>query len=214
MSYSLGSLVFGILFTIALASIIHYGFILVYPYLVMSVAMRKGVRMLGKNTITHGTRPTSEFRDIVRPSPDLIYSGCVFDLSTGPLRIHSVVPLTYMSLSMYADNTDNFFRINDLEIDDPELDLILIGPNDSKLEALKDFEESSTLVVQSPSKTGIMLFRYFYGDGANAQTIEAVRQQTTLTAHNVSNQELPSRLPSGILRGSRLPIPTQVRIRK
>lgn len=214
MNDSWGSLVFGILFTVLLAGIIHYGCILVYPYLVMSVAMRKGLKLLGKNTITHGKKPTSEFRDIVRPSPDLIYSGCIFDLSAGPLRIHSVVPLTYMSLSMYADNTDNFFRINDMEIDDPELELVLIGPNISKSELLKDFEESSSLVVQAPSQTGILLFRYFYGDGAHAQNIEAVRQQTTLTYYHGSHEKHPSRLRPGIPKGFRLPIPTQVRIRR
>ena len=53
-------------------------------------------------------------RAIVRPSPDLLYAGCAFDLADGPLRIQATVPRdTYWSLSMFAANTDNFFVVND-----------------------------------------------------------------------------------------------------
>ncbi len=167
---------FWCLLTAILTAIVHYAFVLAYPYLVMSVAIRRGTKMLGKNSITHKPKPTAEFRDVVRPSPDLIYSGCVFDVSEAPLRIQATLPGTYMSLSLYGNNTDNFFGINDLEIDGTRLELLLIGPKSLVV------GDGSIPIVRAPSNRGIMLFRYFVSDGAEAEKVEAARRQTVLTS--------------------------------
>ena len=46
---------------------------------------------------------------MVRPSPDLAYSSCAFDLSGGPLLIEAAPSPNqgYVSLSVFAANTDN-----------------------------------------------------------------------------------------------------------
>ena len=169
---------------VVMAAAIHYGFVRLYPYLAMRVVFKKGAKQLGINEIAHRKKPTARMRVVVRPSPDLVYSGCVFDLSKGPLQICAQLPGTYMSVSMYASNTDNFFSLNDREVESDQLNLLLVGPQ--KLPAalreqiLQD--PSAPLIVRSPSRKGIVLLRYFYdGSEAEAEQVEHIRRQTTVS---------------------------------
>ena len=57
-------------------------------------------------------RPRSEAGAdaVVRTSPDLLYSACVFHLDKGAYRITAPPMDSYMSLSIFAHNTDNFYQ--------------------------------------------------------------------------------------------------------
>ncbi len=76
------------------------------------------IRKTGPNTFHHGRAPTHTSRQIVMPSPDLVYSSCVYDLAAGDLVIAGELPPEghYWSLSLYAHNTDNYFVLNDREL--------------------------------------------------------------------------------------------------
>jgi len=88
------------------------------PRLAMNTAMER-MQSIGAqpNAIAH-VPPTDETsRRVVRPSPDLLYSVCLLDLSDGPVRIHAADWGGYMSLSLFAANTDNVVAVNDEQID-------------------------------------------------------------------------------------------------
>src|SRR5215207_9462863 len=78
-----------------------------FPYLVMRI-VRRVVRQ-PVNELFHMPPTTAESRSVVRPSPDLLYSACVYDVSRHALRIRATLPGTYWSISFFANNTDNFF---------------------------------------------------------------------------------------------------------
>ncbi len=84
----------------------HLLTIKIYPYYEMlKLKMSRASKM---NDIFHEQRITDRSRKVVRPSPNLIYSACGFDLSESPLRIKAIIPDdTYWSVSMFALNTDN-----------------------------------------------------------------------------------------------------------
>jgi uncharacterized membrane protein len=94
-------------------------------------------------------------RGIVRPSPDLAYSACVFDLSKGPVRFTVAAWRDYASLSLYGENTDNFYRINDRDAKGAPFDVVLIKPGLVR-DAVK---VENAIVVESPSTRGIALVR-------------------------------------------------------
>ena len=88
----------------------HVGTILAAPRVIMHKALDKmsdgGTRI---NQFSFGPRTTSHSRGVVRPSPDLAYSSCVYDLSKGPIRV-SAAPSPdngYVSLSVFDARTDN-----------------------------------------------------------------------------------------------------------
>ena len=95
---------------VAAAGIGHVGTIFVAPNAVMHLAMTK-LSEDGKlvNAFRFSDRTTSASRWVVRPSPDLAYASCVFDLSEGPLLIEAAPSPNqgYVSLSVFAANTDN-----------------------------------------------------------------------------------------------------------
>src|SRR5689334_17630473 len=116
----------------------------------MDIAEKKmlAIRDSGPNSFRHGRPPTHETQRIVMPSPDLVYSSCVYDLSAGDLVIAGDLPPVghYWSLSLYAHNTDNYFVLNDRELPARRFS-ITVSRN------------ARTGVVHSPTRTGIALIR-------------------------------------------------------
>ncbi|MBI3439019.1 MAG: DUF1254 domain-containing protein [Proteobacteria bacterium] len=121
------------------------------PTVLMNVALQR----LGGghyNAWHLGERVTQASRTIVRPAPDFAYSACPYDLSNGPVRIH-VTPWTdYWSLSLYANNSDNFFVLDDREAQNGVEVLVM-----SAGAAPPDHETAT--IVHSPSQRGIALIR-------------------------------------------------------
>lgn len=159
---------------LAMAAVIHLIVIIGFPRVVMRVVsyvtQRDGIAV---NTLHHAPRVNEEARGVVRPSPDLVYSFCNFDLSDGPLRIQAPVPDTYWSLSLFKDNTDNFFVINDRQVQADRVDYLLVGP-DSEVEAPSGVE-----VIQAPTNRGALLFRLLVMDESRLEELVEVQRQAS-----------------------------------
>lgn len=88
----------------------HVATILAAPRAIMHVALGKmsddGAAI---NRFVFGDRTTQNSRRVVRPSPDLAYSSCVYDLSGGPLLVTAAPSPDngYVSLSVFDARTDN-----------------------------------------------------------------------------------------------------------
>ena len=107
----LGPFLFGLIVAAATA----WAAILYIPYGLMNVAMER-LGQGGVNKMSYGNLATPERQPVVRPSPDLAYSSCPYDLSAGPVAI-DVAPVAgrYSSLSVFDAATDVIFVRNDVE---------------------------------------------------------------------------------------------------
>ena len=97
--------------TVATALLVHFATLYALPRLVMRRALRK---MGEPNSMHFGRVPTAASRMVVRPSPDILYASCPFDLSSGPLRVsaNGHTRLTGQSpLSMLPPTTSSFAMI-------------------------------------------------------------------------------------------------------
>ena len=82
------------------------------PGFLMGAAMAR-LDKAGPNRFAHGPLATDRSRVIVRPSPDLAYSSCPFDLGRGPVLIEvAPAPAPYWSLSVFDQRTDVAFVRN------------------------------------------------------------------------------------------------------
>lgn len=125
----------------------------------------------GMNTMSHARLATPENQPIVRPSPDLAYSSCPFDLSDGPLLVTYVpVPGRYSSLSVFDARTDVAFVRNDVQAGGKPLKLV-IAQAGQKVPA--GFE---TVRVSYPR--GIALIRLLLADPKEIAQLDAVRRQS------------------------------------
>jgi uncharacterized membrane protein len=125
------------------------------------------IRSTGPNTFHHGRAPTHKARQIVMPSPDLVYSSCVYDLAAGDLVISGSLPPEghYWSLSLYAHNTDNYFVLNDREL-----------PARSFSVTLSRKRRGKAASIVSPTRTGIALIRMIQRRQDDLPIIQAAQQ--------------------------------------
>ena len=163
---------FRILATLALAAAFHVLTVMAFPRAIMVALSWKG-KDLGRssNVLYHQPRVTADSRVVVRPSPDLLYSVCAYDVSKAPLRISASVPDTYWSLSFFASNTDNFFVINDREVQANPADILLVGP------AMSYKNPGNAQVVTSPSSRGVALIRILITDENSIEELTEIQRQ-------------------------------------
>ncbi|MBK6704983.1 MAG: DUF1254 domain-containing protein [Caulobacteraceae bacterium] len=102
---------------------------------------RGGTRI---NQWSHAPRTDEEARRVVRPSPDLAYSACVYDLAQGPLHVTAAAWDDYMSVSVFAANSDNIFVQNDREAPNG-VDFVLVRAGAA-------VPSGAVQVVESPSR--------------------------------------------------------------
>lgn len=134
-----------------IAVVTHIVAIFAVPTVLMNVAIQR----LGGghyNVWRLGERVTQASRTIVRPAPDFAYSACPYDLSNGPVRIHVAPWNDYWSLSLYGNNSDNYYVLDDREAHDGA-DILLMRAGSPPP------DRPSATVVESPSPRGIALIR-------------------------------------------------------
>lgn len=145
------------------------------PRVLMRAAIGR-VGQTGMNRMFHGPLPTDKSRAVVRPSPDLAYSSCPFDLSSGPVRIHvPPIPSAYWSLSVFDARTDVAYVHNNRETHGGGIDLVLVQgkwtydpPSGERPDA-----------IRVEGERGIALVRVLVEDRAAFAPIDAARRGAT-----------------------------------
>lgn len=155
---------------IAFAAAGHWAALDMAPKKIMEKAMT-GLQGAagGPNQWSHGARTSSESRRVVRPSPDLAYSVCVYDLTDGPVRIGVQPWEDYVSLSLYAANTDNFFVINDRDMGPDGYQAVLTMADQTA-------PKTELPVLISPSLRGVVLTRRLAPDAFSFERADEARR--------------------------------------
>ncbi|MES2989142.1 MAG: DUF1254 domain-containing protein [Pseudomonadota bacterium] len=146
--------------------------LVVAPRVLMGLAMSRIEKFGGPNRFTHSPLADDKSRAIVRPSPDLAYSSCPFDLSEGPLRIDAV-PVTaapYWSLSVFDAQTDAVFVRNAVDAAAAPFRVAIVGPG--------QVAPAGYTPVRVSGTRGIALVRILIADKARFAEIDAARRAT------------------------------------
>ncbi len=153
------------------AALVHVVAVWAIPRVIMLGTMVALARQQGCNVAVYAPRADETARAVVRPSPDLLYSLCVYDVADGPVQITADVPRdTYWSVSMFAANTDNFFVLNDRQATGGRVALVLAPPG-----AAVEVPDGAVR-VDAPSTRGIVLVRTLVSDEARLAELDAVRR--------------------------------------
>jgi len=158
-----------LLFALIIAVMAHLAVIAAAPSFIMSAAMQRiSQRGAHLNAWSHARRVDETARGVVRPSPDLAYSACVYDLSDGPVRIHLARWRDYQSLSLYGADTDNYFVTSDRE-QRGDIDIVLIR-------AGKRAPATDAQIVESPGARGVAIARRLAPTPDSFAAADAARQ--------------------------------------
>ena len=156
---------------IVVALVAYQGALIATPRFLMAAAIKR-VGTGGMNRMTHGPLATDKAQTIVRPSPDLAYSSCPFDLSNGPVRVHvAAIPTAYWSLSVFDERTDAAFVRNNQEATGGALDIVIARKG-------QPTPPGATVVTVEGAK-GIALVRALVEDRAGFAPIDAARRQSS-----------------------------------
>lgn len=88
----------------------HIAVLTAIPSLIMGKAHdRMEAQGAGMYRWVASPRMTPQTQTVVRPSPDLSYAICRFDLADGPVLLEAPLSEAYGSLSIFDDRTNNVF---------------------------------------------------------------------------------------------------------
>ena len=164
------------------AILVHLGAIWAAPRLIMQVLLNgpQAKAMQMHNQAVFPPPVSAQSRSIVLPSPDMLYSVCVFDVSKGPVRVQAHPMLaTYWSIALYSNNSDNFFVINDREAGNALVDLWLVSSAANTSNAPVPV---GSRVVVVPSRQGFLLMRVLTGNyEAEKAVVEPARRTLQCT---------------------------------
>lgn len=156
-----------------IALVVHLLVVAASPRVAMSVAAHRiEDRAGGANSWLHADRVTPTTQEVVRSSPDLAYSACVWDLSEGPIRISAPAWDDYYSLSLYDEASVNFFVANDRDAGDRGVDVVLATADQA--ERLGPAGDAHTVIA--PSRTGIALLRYLAPTATAFERADSLRR--------------------------------------
>jgi len=162
----------------AIALGVHAATLFMLPHFVMVQALAKITQGGGYNVVRPIARADEHARTVVRPSPDLLYSTCPFDLSKGALQVQATVPPgTYWSVSVFDADTNNIFVENDRQAKDGKVDFVVLPPSSGPLG--KAWVGPPRTAIRSPSVRGLVLFRTLINDESRLAEIDAARRNVT-----------------------------------
>jgi len=145
------------------------------PDALMRLAVGRVAKAGGMNRFAHAPLATAASRTIVRPSPDLAYSSCPFDLSRGPLLIDAVpVPAPYWSLSIFDSHTNVALVRNGEQARHQPFHIAVLAPGQA---APAGYE-----AVHVDGTRGIALIRILVDVRPRFPAIDAERRATTCRA--------------------------------
>ena len=106
---------------------------------------------------------------LTEPSPDLAYAFCKYDISERPLLVQGAIPPSYWSVSVYSETGDNVYTLNDRQAGVEQISLMVVNAGETFEE---DERPENTIIVRTPTATGLILFRAFVSDRSQSGLIE------------------------------------------
>ena len=176
-----------IVLALGTAFAVHVASVAFLPHLIMTRALTKMSGLHGYNTMTHSVRATSASRAVVRPSPDLLYSVCPFDLGRDDTLLVSVsgMPKSYWSISVFDGETNNVFALNNTVAQSGSADVAIQLPlppgSLSKTMPPPHPDDRSRYFahVTTPTARGLVLVRTLIVDDKSLAAIDKARRTAT-----------------------------------
>jgi uncharacterized membrane protein len=156
---------------LGIGALTYQATLLATPFGLMWLAAAKAGKGLPVNQFAFGPMTTAANQTIVRPSPDLSYSLCVFDVSNGPVLIRvEPIPNHYWSVSIFDARTDVAAVRSDRDT----------GGKPAVLALVKEGQVAPAGYEAVPVKydKGVVLIRILLADKAEFAAIDALRRKS------------------------------------
>lgn len=161
-----------LLFGLLCAAVSAQVALIAVPRGLMVLAVDRIEKAGGINRMSHAPLATSASRTIVRPSPDLAYSSCPFDLSDGPVEIVArPLAAPYWSLAIFDSQTNAVFVRNAEQLHQRPVRIVLARAGQPT--------PAGTNVVRLSGARGIALIRILVDRRADFAPVDKARRTST-----------------------------------
>ncbi|MEQ1725823.1 MAG: DUF1254 domain-containing protein [Sphingopyxis sp.] len=148
----------------------YYGTLHAAPGFLMSKALDRITTRGPWNAFTHAPQVNARAQFVVRPSPDLLYSTCPFDLDAGPLEVTAEpIPGRYSSISVFDAQTNAAFVRNDEDMAGRPMRVVLALDGQAVAGGVR--------VVRLSAPRGVVLQRVLLADPAEAAEVDPLRRR-------------------------------------
>lgn len=120
----------------------------------------------GWNACMHNRQFGPVYGGAARANPDSVVSIMAYDVSDGPVLVSGETWPDYWSLSLYEQNSDAFYVLNDRDLPSRDFRLVI---SDQSVDGLSSGDQ----FVETPTKRGIMLIRRYVKEAADMPGIHA-----------------------------------------
>lgn len=145
------------------------------PFMLMNAAMKKIGGRTPVNQFAFAPPPSAANQPIVRPSPDLVYASCTFNVSKGPVFVRAEpVPGHYWSLSVFDGRTDVAAVMSDRDTHG--------GPAQLVIHRRGTTAPAGWRSVPVDYPRGIALIRVLMSSPDDFANVDAIRRRSTCSA--------------------------------
>lgn len=145
------------------------------PRGLMVVASRRIAALGGVNHMLHAPLVTANSRAVVRPSPDLLYSSCAFDVAASPVLLDiAPVDAPYWSLSVFDALTNVAFVSNNQRSHGTPIRVAILRPGQKAPTGYQP------VTVSGPR--GVALVRILIDRTQSIDAIDAARRKSSCRA--------------------------------
>jgi uncharacterized membrane protein len=151
----------------------------ILPGFIMGKAMERFETLGGEPNLAGHFPPIDETaRTVVRPSPDIIYSGCMYDVSNGAVAITlpALEDESYVSVSFFDARTNNFAAFNNRDFGGAAAEILLHGPAPDHTHTDPGYADYDVSVL-APTSTGLVLLRRVLSGGVTIEDADDHRRQ-------------------------------------
>jgi uncharacterized membrane protein len=145
-----------------LGGIVHLATMLILPRTAAQDAYARLAPAGASNQMALIPAPAPQAAPIPFMDPAFVAAVCRYDLSSGPIKFTAPVSIAYTSVSFYTRNGMAYYAINDRAAGRRVIELSLMTTQQREdLPAEEDVTAADRLIVESPSKIGLIVLRAF-----------------------------------------------------
>lgn len=145
-----------------LGGIVHFVTILVLPSTATQNAYARISAISPINSVVALPEPTAEKSILPFMDPAFASAVCRYDLTEAPLKLITPVSPAYTSVTFYTNKDVAFYAINDRAAGRRTIELdLMTASQKSELPDDEEIAAADRLIVESPSRTGLIVIRAF-----------------------------------------------------
>lgn len=168
--------ILSLVWIVILSAIIHVAAVWAVPRVTMGQVL-DGLSSEGVNVARRPVRADATLRKGGNPTPDILYTRCVYDVGGQGLMVEATVPNSYWSMVVYGSDSRTFFMTDSIRSTGKVK--VLIVSDDSF--GNKTAPQGVTL-LRVPTSRGLVLFRTLVDSEEAFPDLRYAQQQMTCTA--------------------------------